>query len=302
MLVEESHFIPFADGEMLHVRRFCSDPGAPAVLMLPGSVENGYIFYSKSGKGFAPWLAQQGFDVFVADLRGRGQSTPPISRASTWGQDEALKEEYPAYFDFIHKVKGSWEVRIVTHSWAGVNVLAFLARHTLPLKVPAMVFFGSKRHISIRGFRYFMMIILGWRLLARRSKRIYGYLNAIHYRMGSDNISARDHSETDVWIKEGNKWLHWYDGFDYRAALHAMQLPPTLYFAGQKDHVLGHPKDVTLLADEAGKHQTRRIALLAKKTGHLHDYGHIDMLTHPDAPRDHFPMALDWLRKSPQNP
>src|SRR5688572_8980706 len=97
----ESLFIPFADGERLHVRRFYVDANGPALLLLPGAIENGHIFYSKSGKGFAPWMAQQGYDVFVADLRGRGQSTPRISRASAFGLDETIHQEYPEYFSHI---------------------------------------------------------------------------------------------------------------------------------------------------------------------------------------------------------
>lgn len=293
----ESHFIPFGNGERLHVRRFCGDAPRTAILLIHGSIENGKIFYSDSGKGYAPWLAQQGLDVYVPDLRGRGLSTPAIDQAATWGQAEALAEEYPALFAFVQQQTGSPRMYVGTHSWAGVNVLAFLARTEMQLDIPAMVFFGSKRHISVRGIHYWLMIRLGWNRLGRRSLRRHGFLNAIHYKMGSDNISARDYLETDAWIRTRDTWTHWQDGFDYRAALAQVQLPPTLYVAGRKDHVLGHPTDVALLAEESGAHQTKELMLLSKATGCLHDYGHIDMLTHPDAPRDHFPKTLAWLQK-----
>ncbi|HEX2900454.1 MAG TPA: alpha/beta fold hydrolase [Bacteroidia bacterium] len=294
----ESIFIPFAQGEQLHLKRFYMDSQGPALLLLPGSIENGHIFYSKSGKGFAPWMAEQGFDVFVADLRGRGQSTPKISRESDFGQAEALSDEYPAYFAKVQAIKGTRRVFVATHSWAGVNVLAFLARHEMDLEVPAAVFFGAKRHISVRPFPYYwLMIKIAWKWLAKRSIRKHGYLHAAHYRMGSDSISARDHAETDAWVRAKHEWKHWHDGFDYRAAFQQLKLPPILYLAGKKDRVLGHPTDVALLAKETGDHQLNRVAVLGKAQGHLHDYGHIDMLTHPDAPRDHFPMALEWLRK-----
>lgn len=280
------------------MRRFYTDSTGPALFLLPGSVENGHIFYSKSGKGFAPWMAQQGYDVFVADLRGRGQSTPKISRESTFGQAEALRLEYPAYFARLQAIKGTNRVFVATHSWAGVNVLAFLARTEMQLDIPAMAFFGSKRHISVRTFPYYQLMIgLGWELLARWSVKRHGYLDAIRYRMGSDNISTRDWAETNAWVRAADEWKHWQDGFDYRAALQKTQLPPTLYLAGKKDRVLGHPKDVALLAREAGDHQTKELVVLGKAAGNLHDYGHIDMLTHPDAPRDHFPLVRNWLRK-----
>lgn len=295
-----SLFLPFADGEQLHVKRFTGGEASPAVLLLHGSIENGKIFYSDSGKGFAPWLAAQGYDVFVPDLRGRGLSTPKISRASTWGQAEALAEEYPALMRFVAEQTGGRRLYLGTHSWAGVNVLAYLARTTDDWDIPAMFFFGSKRHISVRPFPYyFYMITLGWELLVRRSIRRHGFLDAIRYRMGSDNITARDWAETNAWVRDRNHWLHWQDGYDYRAALAKVALPPTLYISGKKDRVLGHPVDVRLLADETGPHQPKDFMLLSKATGFLHDYGHIDMLTHPDAPRDVFPKVLEWLRQYP---
>jgi pimeloyl-ACP methyl ester carboxylesterase len=292
-----SIFIPFAHGEQLHMRRFCTDEAHPALLLIPGSIEDGKIFYSDSGKGFAPWMAQNGFDVFVPDLRGRGLSTPKISGASNFGQEEALKEEYPAYFAKISEIKGEKRVFLGAHSWGGVNLLTFLARPFAEIDVPAMVFFGSKRHISVRGLRYYYMIGLGWELMARRIIRRKGFLDAVNSNMGSDNISARDWAETNAWVRAKNEWRNWHDGFDYRKALSKIQLPPVLYFAGKRDYVLGNPIDVQLLADETGTHQVKKVELLAKSNGHLQDYGHIDMLTHPDAPRDHFPMALEWLRK-----
>jgi hypothetical protein len=29
----------------------------------------------------------------------------------------------------------------------------------------------------------------------------------------------------------------------------------------------------------------------------LHDYGHVNMLTHRDAERDHFPRILQWIHE-----
>ena len=37
--------------------------------------------------------------------------------------------------------------------------------------------------------------------------------------------------------------------------------------------------------------------LLSRREGYLQDYDHINMLTHPDAVRDHFPRLLQWLQQ-----
>ena len=82
---EESLFIPLHQNDRLHLKRFCGSSTGSVVFMLHGTVENGRIFYSRNGKGLAPFLASKGYDVFVADLRGRGESTPAISRESASG-------------------------------------------------------------------------------------------------------------------------------------------------------------------------------------------------------------------------
>jgi predicted alpha/beta hydrolase len=293
----ESIFLPFKDGAQLHLRRFSRGGVGIPVLCLHGSIESGRIFYSESGKGFAPWLAQQGYDVFVADMRGRGRSTPAVSRESQHGADELMEEEIPAFLRGIHAVKGVVPIHFVSHSWGGVDFLAYLARPNYPVEIYSMVFFGTKRHISVRNLRYYWMVGFGWNIASPLIIRRRGYLDAVRYRMGSDNISGPTFYDTNYWVR-AKDWFHWKDRFDYRAAFAKMQLPPTLYLAGQNDHVLGHPIDVQRLADETGAHQKKEVRILSRANGNRHDYGHINMLTHPDAQQDHFPMVLDWMRQN----
>ena len=73
--------------------------------MLHGAVENGKIFYSEKNKGLASYLAHHGFDVFVADLRGRGLSEPAIKKGAIHGQTESITEDIPAFINEIKKLK-----------------------------------------------------------------------------------------------------------------------------------------------------------------------------------------------------
>lgn len=36
--------------------------------------------------------------------------------------------------------------------------------------------------------------------------------------------------------------------------------------------------------------------MLGRRVGALHDYGHVDMLVHRDAERDHFPEVVSFLK------
>ncbi|RDV16215.1 alpha/beta fold hydrolase [Pontibacter diazotrophicus] len=290
-----SIYIPVTATDTLHLKRFSINKQGPPVLLVHGSIENGRIFYSKSGKGFAPFLAQQGYDVFVADLRGRGKSKPSISGDSDFGLTHTLEEDFPAFISKIKELKGDVPQFWGAHSWGGVLMLAYLARPTVPVKVQAMAFFASKRRISIWSPKKFFMIDVMWNWVAKTAVAVTGALPAEKLKMGSDRETRLTHRQTNDWVVK-KPWLHWHDKFDYAAALQQMEVPPTLYLAGAKDNVLGNPVDVEKLLLETGSEQAA-FRVLGKANGHLHDYDHIDILTHKDAVRDHFPMVVKWFRK-----
>ncbi|MDX5480746.1 MAG: alpha/beta hydrolase [Hymenobacteraceae bacterium] len=294
-LDQESIFIPVTATDTLHLKRFSKQQQGPPVLLVHGSIENGRIFYSQSGKGLAPYLAQQGYDVFVADLRGRGKSRPAISGNSTFGLSHTLQEDFPAIITKIQELKGDVPQFWGAHSWGGVLMLAYLARPAVPVKVQAMAFFGSKRRISIWSPKKFFMVDVVWNWLSKAVVAATGALPAKRMRIGSDSETRLTHRQTHAWVVE-KKWLDWHDSFDYAAALQRMQLPPALYLTGAKDDVLGHPVDVEKLMQETGCTRCR-FEVLSKANGNLHDYGHINILTHPDAVQDHFPLVKEWYKK-----
>ena len=333
LLLRESVFVESTPPHKLHLRRFRTGVGGIPVFMVHGSVENGKIFYSNSDKGLAPYLARHGYDVFVADLRGRGQSSPPIregGKAAEFGLKEIIEVDFPLMIQTIQKLTAFPEnsmqprpMHWVSHSWGGVNLLAFLARfskenrgqatmnspgHPAPeASVPifkeaqiqppiSLIFFATKRRITVSNPKKWFMVDLMWWKLGRLLVKKYGYLPAVQYKLGGDDESDRSHLETHRWVLE-KPWLDWYDGFDYSAALLSMKLPPVLNLSGINDDILGNPRDIKLLAEESGQHPFEHW-LLGKNKGHLADYDHITVLTHPKAELDHFPMLLKWMHKT----
>ena len=263
--------------------------------MVHGSIENGKIFYSSSGKGLAPYLAQQGYDVFVADLRGRGKSTPSIGRGSNHGLAEIIKEDLPAFIKKIQEIKGDMPQHWVAHSWGGVHILSYLAMNMEKVNLASMVFYASKRRISIMSIRRFYLIDFFWNFMSKIYTRVYGYLPATNLKMGSDNETIKSHSQTNDWVYSKD-WVDWEDGFDYGAALKKLSLPPILSLTGEGDDVLGHPTDVKYLLNEIGN-QEYTFKVIGKSTGYKHNYDHINILTHPDCTVDHFPEAVEWMQK-----
>ena len=289
--------IELGDGSTLGVTRWPQATGAPAVLMLHGAIENGRIFHSRSGRGLAPYLAARGMDVSVLDLRGRGTSAPTIGPASRHGQHESIVEEIPAAADWLHERVGGAPQHWVAHSWGGVLMAATLAR--LPMyrqRVASLTFFASKRCVRARNLRRLLYVDLVWLRLAPLVTSVCGHLPARRLGIGSDSETRRSHAESAAWVRAG-PWLDPVDGFDYAGALAGVELPPILAFAGAADAALGHPDDVSDFLAECGRGR-KAYRLLARTAGHRRDYGHIDMLTAPEAGDDHFPAVVDWIRSA----
>lgn len=294
--VLQSVAVPLAPGENLHLQRICGDPEGPVIFMLHGAIENGRIFYPRTGKGLAQYLAGNGFDVFVADLRGRGKSTPPIGRGSGFGQTEAITEDIPAFIEAIVKLRGPVPQQWVAHSWGGILLSSVLARFPAYCgTVDSLVYFGSKRTVRVWNLERLLKVDLAWNGLCYLACAVAGYLPARRLGIGSDSETVKSHRQSAAWVRR-DAWVDPDDGFDYGKAIRGVALPPIWYLAAQNDRALGHPLDVKRFMESAGAQQGR-YTVLSRKNGNLEDYDHINMLTHPCAVRDHFPQVARWLRE-----
>ena len=267
--------------------------GVP-VLLIHGSIEDSRIFYSASGKGFAPFLAQAGFDVFIPDLPGKGKSTPKASREFDHSQQQFIDGDFNDYIDRIREDYPTEKIRLGGHSWGGVLALAWYAKFGSIETIGPMVFFGSKRKLATRSLRRLFMVDIMWSAVGQVSTGLSGYLPAKKLKMGSDNETAQFYRETAQWVRSDG-WMDLKSGEDIAETLRKKRLPPLLFFAGVNDKVLGNPRDVKRLMDETGS-ETAQLVLLSRANGNAKDYDHINMLTARTCPQDHFPMAMEWMK------
>lgn len=291
---QESLFIPLNISTYLHVKHLEGDPNGPIAFLLHGAIENGRIFYSLKGKGFGHFLARAGWDVYIADLRGRGQSFPPVNSEMWAGQSENILEDLPALLAEIQQHRPHAPIFWVAHSWGGVLLMSLLARCPQWLEgLRGIILFGSKRSVRAQTPEKWLKVDFFWKHAAFALIRRYGYLPARRFKIGADDESAKSHRQSVEWVRPGF-WRDSEDRFDYAQALQQLNLPPMLYLAGKNDASLGHPADVRDFMQEVGaKHSD--YWLLARAEGFRHDYGHIDMLTHPDCEEDHFVRILNWM-------
>ena len=95
-------------------------------------------------------MADQGYDVYIGDLRGKGLSTPPIGKFSNYGQTEAITEDIPAFIEHIIRVASACQQHWIAHSWGGVLLSSYYARFPEHRSlVNSMVYFAVKRRIRV---------------------------------------------------------------------------------------------------------------------------------------------------------
>ncbi|WP_286232851.1 alpha/beta fold hydrolase [Thalassotalea sediminis] len=288
---QESLFVT-SENHKLHVRHIFKKQGGTPILMLHGTIENGKIFYTESGKGLACYLAQQGFDVYVPDFRGKGQSTPTLQETTAHGQHEMIIDDVPNLVKFVAEKTGQ-PMHVICHSWGGVIFCSSFARFPLMQKhIGKLVCFGTKRSLFRKTFNKFWKVDLLFNRIAPFLAKRKGYIDAVKLKFGADNETRRFLHQCTYWVKP-NPWHDPEDKFDYGQAAKQTVWPSTWHLTGLKDDLLGHIDDVKAFVEETKP--DAKVSLLSKRAGNLKDYDHINILTDAQAVNDHFPAVLAWL-------
>ncbi|MDX1692709.1 MAG: alpha/beta fold hydrolase [Ketobacteraceae bacterium] len=294
---EHSIMVPLGEKglQQLHMRRFYRHPDDPSVFLLHGLLEDGTIYYSRTGQGLAYFLAEQGFQVFVPDLRGKGRSWPSVAQLLNCRVVDLVTEDIPTLLDKVESLTSRPPAFLVGHGFGGVLISSFLARYPeYRHAINGVVHFGSRRVAAGDDLYRRIMIDWLWSGAAGFIARIRGVIPGRLLKIGAKDEHWQLHEDSLQWL-QGSPWQDPDDAFDYGKALsQGLEYPPSLYFASRKDLGYGNPADVRNFMREVG-HHNGRLVVLGKAEGNRHNYSHIGMLIHPDARDDHFPFMLEWL-------
>ena len=129
-----------ADGWRGRVRHYAG-PGEP-VLLVHGMGANHYNWDFRPEVSLAAWLAEQGWDVWVAELRGDPQTRPPDARAGrNWSFDDHAEQDVPAIVGAVLDATGRERLYWVGHSMGGMLLYTALALR--PEQIAAGVAIGA---------------------------------------------------------------------------------------------------------------------------------------------------------------
>jgi pimeloyl-ACP methyl ester carboxylesterase len=329
-------FVTTRDGWMLGVRRIrppVPDPNKLPVVLCHGLGLNA-TFWTITDDHLPEQLAARGYEVFLFDFRGSGNSTP-IGRASrlnarlretpflevgegNWTVDDIVHYDVPAVLNYVQHETGSARVNWVGHSLGGMLVFPYLEQSPDAWRVASFVGMGSTIIIANAPARDMLRANRGLRILA--SLVSTGRLGRplMHVRFpGLDRIDQFYYTSENVDRTTIARFYGYTLEDTGRSALR--QLDPYLeygHFVSADRRVdyaaqLASVRTPTLLiagegdcmSDIPSTEQTfqavgspdKLLLRFGKRDGHIADYGHCDLVWSRYAPKEIFPPLIDWL-------
>lgn len=274
--------ITTADNVSIAVHRL-GDPAAVPVILAPGTFSNWSFWLGTRGTGFAREIAARGFEAWIVDFRGHGQSQRQAP-GQRWNFDDLGRLDLTAV---IHAAAADGRrPLLVGHSAGGASVLAALAGSPgLGRDVAGAVIVATP-----------LPWLQRWRRVAAWSMRFASrHMSAFPARLlglGPEDELAGVMEQWMDWNIRG-RWIG-RDGTDYGVALARLSLP-LLFIAGTADHRFAPPSACRGLFELTTGSRDRSFIEAGIDTGFTRDYGHVELIVSREARREIWPLIADWL-------
>jgi pimeloyl-ACP methyl ester carboxylesterase len=327
---DETSWVTTADGWRLAVHRYLGGEncGRLPVVLCHGLGANRYVFDLHGEPSLAPFLRRQGWDVWVAELRGSGMSSRPGLIWSDvpygWRFEDLLNADMPAIIRHVLEKTGAAAIHWVGHSMGGMLIQAYLGRHAHP-PIASVVTIASPLDFSAFEHAFFKRLLKAkWiallhpyapipvinRLLSpftyRLQNRLAGLFHVPNIRVdtarkyimaGTEVMGSRE-----LWL-DFKRWLEsgQFSGRDGKPYVSETPRVPVLALGGSADRmapeVAVKPPYGSL--DNPNRHQC---LILGKAAGCAEDYGHIDLLVGNRSEAEVFPHISGWMEAHESGP
>lgn len=257
--------------------------GFPVVLV-HGSFTNRGFWLSQKGQGFARYLVEQGFDVWLFEQRGHGLS-PRNQDYSNNTVERYARYDVPAVHQFIHEQTGRYPAWM-GHSLGGTMVATAVAGGFFEHTLPAFAMLGTqvvRPNIALqiplagpltRGVVALKREIDGRQLRIGPENEPSGVINeylARHSLMGRWKLPSTGQALLPRWKEASTPMLGVSAAGDTTDPAKYCQRFYRMY---------GGPKEELLLG---------------KATGFSRDFAHIDMIISEEAQAEVWPRLAQWL-------
>lgn len=318
---------------MRHIAPAAPDPGKLPVVLCHGLGLNG-TFWTITDDHLPAQLAARGYDVFIVDLRGSGESarvgkvgainahlreTPFLELGEgLWNVDEMAFYDVPAVLDYVQHQTGHVQVNWVGHSLGGMLIFPFLELSPAAYRIANFVGMGSTVSLSEAPQKDMLRANRGLRVLGRFVSTGRLGRPLMHFRFpGLDRIDQFYYTSENVDRWTTSRFYGYTLEDPGRSALR--QLAPYLEFghfvsADRKiDYSALLPRVTTPTLMIAGESDCmsdipsteltlaglsspdKSLMRFGKRDGQVADYGHCDLVWSRYASREIFPSLIAWL-------
>ncbi len=306
---DERHFAKADDGVFLAMYRLKPDEikHKRPVILCHGMGSNRYNLHLKPGFSLAEHLKNEGFDCWLVELRGHGESDWP---ENGYDFDDMARLDLPAFIKRIQELTGQEEVLYVGHSMGGMLLYAYLgSNENVPIKAAVAVgspaklgnHWGIKLSKILKPFKritisfYFSFMIPFMSLLKHHKAELNpeNVDNRLSRQMTANAVSRESRElllQFVDWMK--NRSFTSNDGIDYLENAKNVSIPLFL-MAGSKDKLV--PRHQVRAFYDKTPEEYRHWRDCGSEGGMLRDYGHVDMLMGYGAAEEVFPAISEWL-------
>lgn len=312
------HFVD-SEGWSIHLKQSWSpdhlDRSLRPLLIIPGYGMNSFIFgFHPQGTSMTRCLAEAGFEVWSANMRGQGPSRRRVAHAKEPSLEAYAKTDLVNAIDFVlaETQSEAGRVDLIGASLGGSVVYAYLALHPKQEKVGSVVTIGgplrwvivhpllkvafrSPKLVGKVRFPYTRALARGaFPLLSRVPGVLSLYMNTQHIDLSRaqdltktvDNLHGSINQDLAEWMQTTD--LH-IGGVNITRALAEVMLP-LMVVLGNKDGIV--PPETALAALDAwGGDDTTSI-----NVGTPDDwYAHADLFVGHEAPQRVFTPIAEWL-------
>lgn len=294
---EERLDIPIASQQVAHLVRIRPEQSlGQAVFMLHGLMDNANCFHnSASQTGLAYVLAREGYDVYLAELRGRHLDSKTLSKLD-FGVEQAIAEDLPKLVAAMNKTAQLESQIWIGQGFGSLLLISYLTRNPTNLNsLQALIHFSPFRESQPAGAIKNFWVNWVHKRGVNQLGKILGYIPAIKLKLGRSNESL-------VFYQEALDYLNgaWQsqDGFNYASEVKKLDWPPSLYFASLYRSWRGSETDARAFMFDLGDHNARLIKL-GRRVGNQKNYKRSELCLHQSAEQDYYPVLLNWLKELP---